>query len=155
MNITLERPEVDNEKPGEMTPPPAVKFTIEERVAQIDAQRAALVQEAKTRLADIAALRANFDAEEAKLTAFVAANTPPEPEPPKPPKAARGSVRGPVEAWFREHPGSVYSTAQVAGATSLDAEQVGGAAAKLAKDGILHWVSRGHYKFGPAATVPE
>lgn len=133
MEATLDRPEVDMNKPGAEPPAP----TFEERLAAVEKMKANLVAEGKTRLEQIVAERKRLDAEEAHLRDFLGLDkVAPAEEPEKKPKAARGSVRNPVLAFYQARIGS-HSTASVAKETGLDLDQVQGAAAKLAKDGHL------------------
>lgn len=132
MEATLDRPEVDMNKPGAEPAP-----TFEERLLAVEKMKANLVAEGKTRLEQIVAERKRLDAEEAHLREFLGLDKmAPAPEPAKKPKAPRGSVRGPVLAFYQARIGS-HSTASVAKETGLDLDQVQGAAAKLAKDGHL------------------
>lgn len=133
MEATLDRPEVDMNKPGAEPPAP----TFEERLAAVEKMKANLVAEARTRLEQIGSERTRLDAEEVKIRAFLGPDAPPlEPVFEKRSKAARGSVRGPVLEFYRTNLGP-HNTASVAKATGLDLDQVQGAAAKLAKDGHL------------------
>lgn len=136
MEATLDRPEVDMNKPG-AEPPALPVSTFEERLQAVEKMKANLVAEGKTRLEQIVAERKRLDAEEAHLRDFLGLDkVAPAPEPEKRPKAARGSVRNPVLAFYQARIGS-HNTASVAKETGLDLDQVQGAAAKLAKDGHL------------------
>lgn len=132
-----------------LAPPEA---TFAERLSAVEKMKANLVAEGKARLEQIAATRRELDAEQAKIHDFLGLDAPaPAPEPEKKPKAARGSVRGPVLAFYRENatlpPGEGISTSVVAKQTDLDLDQVQGAAAKLAHDGLLERVGKSSYRW--------
>lgn len=133
---------------------PVPEPTFEERLQAVEKMKANLVAEARTRLEEIGAQRRRLDTEEAHLRDFLGMDKvpAPAPEPEKKPKAARGSVRGPVLAYYRDNAQDalsegVYPSVEVAKATGLDVEQVQGAAAKLAKDGLLERVGKSAYRW--------
>lgn len=148
MEATLDRPEVDMNKPGAEPPAP----TFEERLLAVEKMKANLVAEGKTRLEQIVAERKRLDAEEAHLREFLGLDkVAPAPAFAKKAKAPRGSVRGPVLAFYRENatlpPGEGIPTSRVAEQTDLDLDQVQGAAAKLAHDGLLERVGKSTYRY--------
>ncbi len=137
--------------PGAVDPPTMAERSFQERMQALEDQKTALVADAKKRLLELAAWRARIDSEEERLRAFLGhdVTTPPEPE--KKPKAPRGSVRGPVRDYYRDN--ATLQTAEgiptsvVAKETGLDLDQVQGAAAKLAKDGLLERVGKSSYRW--------
>lgn len=131
--------------------------TFEERLLAVEKMKANLIAEGRTRLEEIGVQRRRLDAEEAHLREFLGLDKGPAPPPvpEKKLKAPRGSVRGPVEAFYKANVGVrteegvqvAYSTSAVAKETGLDLDQVQGSAAKLAKDGVLERTGKSVYRW--------
>lgn len=136
---------------------PAPEPTFEERLLAVEKMKANLIEEGKTRLNEIRLQRERLNTEEAHLREFLGLDksTAPSSVPEKKPKAPRGSVRGPVEAFYKANAGVrteegvqvAYPTSAVAKETGLDLDQVQGSAAKLAKDGVLERTGKSVYRW--------
>lgn len=136
---------------------PVPESTFEQRLQAVERMKANLIEEGKTRLNEIRLQRERLNAEEAHLRDFLGLDKGPAapPEPEKKPKAPRGSVRGPVQKFYLDNSHQTtadgalvaYPASVVAEATGLDVEQVQGAAAKLAKDGLLERVGKSAYRW--------
>lgn len=127
-----------NENGGVPAILPVPEPTFEDRLRAVEKMKENLVAEGRTRLEQIGSERRRLDAEEARLRDFLGMDkAAPEPVVEKKPKAARGSVRQPVLDFYRERGLIATATKEAAEATGLDLDQVQGAAAKLAKDGLL------------------
>lgn len=136
---------------------PAPEPTFEERLLAVEKMKANLIAEGRTRLEEIGAQRRRLDAEETHLREFLGLDKGPAapPEPEKKPKAPRGSVRGPVQKFYLDNSHQTtedgarvaYPASVVAKETGLDIEQVQGAAAKLAKDGVLERIGKSSYRW--------
>lgn len=147
---------------GAMSILPTPTSSFEDRLNAVEKMKANLVAEARTRLEEVSLERRHLDAEEARLRDFLGMDklaAPAAPEPEKKAKAPRGSVRGPVEAFYWENASVTtelgvrvaYATSAVAKETGLDLDQVQGAASKLAKDGILERIGKSSYRWKQAA----